>query len=77
MEEMVATNDETKEKISNAKSKGYKQPLISPDGTVYDKIKSLNKFAKEHNLDPSSLYKLYKGELKSVKGFIASIIAIN
>jgi group I intron endonuclease len=46
-----------------------KAPLISPDGVVYDQIKNLNEFAKEHGLDSSSLYKIYKGKLKSVHGW--------
>ena len=46
-----------------------KAPLISPDGVVYDQIKNLNEFAKEHGLDSSSLYKVYKGKLKSVRGW--------
>lgn len=46
-----------------------KAPLISPDGVVYDQIKNLNEFAKEHGLHSSSLYKLYNGKLKSVRGW--------
>lgn len=46
-----------------------KAPLISPDGVVYDQIKNLNEFAKEHGLHSSSLYRLYKGKLKSVRGW--------
>lgn len=44
-------------------------PLISPDGVVYDQIKNLNEFAKEHGLDSSGLCKVYKGKLKSVHGW--------
>lgn len=44
-------------------------PLISPDGLVYDQIKNLNEFAKEHGLDSSGLCKVYKGKLKSVHGW--------
>jgi hypothetical protein len=47
----------------------YKPALVSPDGIVYDKIKSLLQFANEHGLDSSILYKLYKGKFCSHKGW--------
>ncbi len=46
-----------------------KPDLIGPDGTVYADIFNLTKFAKEHNIDPSTLYKVVKGKLKSIKGY--------
>jgi len=51
-----------------------KAPLISPDGIIYDQIKNLKEFAKEHGLDSSGLYKVYKGKLKSVHGWKLFIV---
>lgn len=55
-----------RQKMENAQ---VKPPIISPDGAVYNQIKNLALFAKEHGLDPSALCKLYLGKLKSVRGW--------
>jgi len=46
-----------------------KPDLVGPDGKIYKNIYNLSAFAKEHNLDPSCLYKLTKEKLKKHKGW--------
>lgn len=46
-----------------------KPAIISPDGTIYRDIKSASAFAREHGLNTSTIYKLYNGKAKSVKGW--------
>jgi group I intron endonuclease len=52
-----------------AKNIPVKPPLVSPTGDLHSNIRSLNAFAKEHDLDSSALYKLYSGKLNEVKGW--------
>lgn len=57
-----ATND--------AKSMGIKFPDIkSPKGEVFSDIPNACAFAREHGLDSSTLIKLFKGYVKSTKGW--------
>lgn len=52
--------------LANMAPKGS---LVDPNGTVYKDIKNPNAFAKEHGLDSRSLYRLFSGELQTVKGW--------
>jgi len=46
-----------------------KPALITPDGEVLDNIRNAKKFARDHDLDTSGIYKVLKGQLKSYKGY--------
>lgn len=46
-----------------------KPPIVAPDGTVYSDVKSINQFAKDHDLDSSSLYQLFNGRIKTCRGW--------
>jgi len=43
--------------------------IVAPDGTVYSDVRSVNQFAKIHELDSSSLYKLFSGHIKTYHGW--------
>lgn len=46
-----------------------KPSLVSPEGEVFDNIRNAKQFARDHDLDTSSIYKVLKGQLKSYKGY--------
>jgi group I intron endonuclease len=47
----------------------FKPPIVAPDGTVYSEVKSVSQFAKEHDLDASSLYKLFNNKINTYRGW--------
>lgn len=55
---------------NNGKTLGIKYPAIkSPEGIEYSNIANACAFSREHNLDSSTLIKLFKGKVKSTKGW--------
>ena len=70
-EKMDKISSENIRKFNEQKKLAMKSrgSLISPDGIVYNDICCVSDFGKEHNLDISGLLKLFKGKLKSVKGW--------
>lgn len=55
--------------LSKAREKHWDIKLTSPKGDIYDNIVNLQQFAKRHNLNPASLWKLAQGYLLSYKGW--------
>lgn len=52
-------------RTSSAKKLGIEYPsILSPEGTIY-KIENLSEFAREHNLNKSSLHQLLTGKRKT------------
>lgn len=43
--------------------------IMSPDGTIYNNIRSLNAFAREHGLNNSHIYQVVRGRRSHVAGF--------
>jgi len=68
----VFATEEYRQKLSSSLCK-KEYELCSPGGEIF-RIQNINAFAKEHNLDYSSIYKVVKGKLKSYKGWKGAII---
>ena len=68
----VFSTEEYRERLSQSLCKRQYE-LVSPIGEIYT-IANIVEFAKEQNLDYSSLYKIVRGKLKSYKGWTGRII---
>lgn len=68
----VFSTEKYREQLSQSLCK-HQYELVSPDGKVHV-ITNIAKFAKERNLDYSSLYKVMRGKLKSYKGWTGRVI---
>lgn len=70
-----AHSDEAKRKISKSlvgsarRAKTYDVVLIAPDGTTYQKVTNLAKFATEHRLHKQDLHRVVTGKRASCKGW--------
>lgn len=68
-------SEETKRRISTAgvgneyNAKQWSTTLVAPDGTTYNNIFNLRKFAKEAGLNPDSMYRVVAGKQLQHKGW--------
>lgn len=64
----IIINKDRRRFCSSAEAKGIKYPLIEKDGIVKE-VTSIAAFAREHDLDPSYLGKVLRGQYSSCKGW--------
>lgn len=63
LKEAYNENPELREKVRAQKSKEW-PPFVGPDGTVYEGVVNLDEFCRQHGLEESSLYLIFKGKTR-------------